>query len=128
MPRAVRRSGSGALLAALAIVGVGCGGGNDSSAYQEPSGPAQETATVHTGNFFFRPDTLKLQAGVDRIDLVGEGGGHTLLVEGVPHFELSVVGDEHDAKKVDLKPGTYTFYCDVPGHREAGMEGELRVT
>jgi len=30
--------------------------------------------------------------------------------------------------RLTLKPGTYTFYCTVPGHRQAGMEGTLNVT
>jgi uncharacterized cupredoxin-like copper-binding protein len=28
---------------------------------------------------------------------------------------------------VNLKAGTYTFYCQVPGHRAAGMSGTLTV-
>ena len=27
-----------------------------------------------------------------------------------------------------LKPGTYEFYCPVPGHRALGMKGKLIVS
>ena len=29
--------------------------------------------------------------------------------------------------KLTLKAGTYTYYCSVPGHRAAGMQGTLTV-
>ncbi|HEY6396476.1 MAG TPA: plastocyanin/azurin family copper-binding protein [Solirubrobacteraceae bacterium] len=31
------------------------------------------------------------------------------------------------AVTLDLGPGTYAFYCSVPGHRAAGMQGVLVV-
>lgn len=39
-------------------------------------------------------------------------------------------GGEHVMWTVpaDLAPGTYTFYCTVPGHRAAGMEGTITIT
>lgn len=42
------------------------------------------------------------------------------------HFALTVPASGVVHMKVD-EPGEYEFYCSVPGHREAGMEGTLIV-
>lgn len=54
---------------------------------------------------------------------------HDIAIEGsgVNAKGPTVQGGKVSKISVDLKPGTYTFYCSVPGHREGGMEGKLTV-
>lgn len=57
---------------------------------------------------------------------------HNFAIEGyndAAPVDLPTTG-EHImwAVPADLAPGTYTFYCEVPGHREAGMVGKITIT
>jgi plastocyanin len=54
-------------------------------------------------------------SGVDHnIAIKGLGAG-AVVAKGVSSF------------KADLKAGTYTYFCEVPGHEAAGMKGTLTV-
>ena len=53
---------------------------------------------------------------------------HSLVVEG--HEEaLRLVVDKGGTESgtITLEPGRYLLYCDIPGHRESGMEARLLV-
>jgi uncharacterized cupredoxin-like copper-binding protein len=85
-------------------------------------------ATVKAFDLGFDPKDLQVPSGKPRIEMVNDGAQlHTLLLEGVPGFKLEVSskGDKDAGAVNDLKPGSYVFYCDVPGHRQAGMQGTL---
>jgi plastocyanin len=118
-----------AIAFATAAVVAACGGGGGSS-YKQPKGPAQTTLDIKGGNFFFDPKNSDAPAGIDAVKLESEGGTHTLVFDNgkVPGFKLEASSGQSDELKVDLKPGKYTIYCDIPGHREAGMEGTITAT
>ena len=54
---------------------------------------------------------------------------HAVEIEGngVEEETETVTGGDAPPITVDLKPGTYTFYCPVGGHEQAGMKGTLTV-
>jgi plastocyanin len=92
--------------------------------------------------------TLRLRADpsgdlrFDKRSLETRPGRVTLVMDNpspIPH-NVSIAGHGVDEEGrtvgqggestagADLRPGRYTFYCSVPGHREAGMEGTLTVS
>jgi len=54
---------------------------------------------------------------------------HDIVLEGngVKAGGKTVSGGGVSMISVDLKAGTYTYYCSLPGHRAGGMEGQLTV-
>jgi plastocyanin len=122
--------------AAVAVVAiVGCGDDEGGAGVEESgSTPAPEAdLTVEAHDNDFDRDEYTVAPGEQRVSYLQEGEiRHTLLVEtadgtAVDGFELEVDGSPSDAGTVDLEAGRYTFYCDVAGHREAGMEADLVV-
>jgi len=115
---------------ALTVGVTACGSDSGgSSGYKEPKGPAGAQLTFEAKNFAFTPENATAPAGVIGITLKSTSGGHDFVIEGLSGFKLTTPGSgDTDSGKVDLKKGKYTFYCSLPGHRAAGMQGTLTVT
>jgi len=138
-------------LAALAL--VACGSSSDSSSsttatsggesQAEQGGAAREessgggsTSTVSVeadpnGELAYTTTTATAKAGKVTVDFNNpQALTHDVKIEDSSGGEVGgteLIAEGEDSATVDLKPGTYTYYCSVPGHREAGMEGTLTV-
>lgn len=86
---------------------------NGQLAYQVSSATASAGAlTIDSRNPSATPHDIALQ----------EGTSGSVLATG-----RVVSGGGVSTISVDLRPGRYTFYCTVPGHRQGGMQGTLTV-
>ena len=97
------------------------GGGSSSVNISTPSGSTlaydQKSVSATAGNVTIDFDNKQpLQHDVAVEDSSGKQLGATQLVS-----------SGTATTTVSLQPGTYTFFCTVPGHREAGMQGTLTV-
>jgi plastocyanin len=144
-------------LAALALVAAGCGSsdnGSGSTGSQSSGGgygsaaPAKTASTAakpaaaggqtlkldadKSGALKFTTDKLSAKAGKVTIQMTNPSGiPHSIAVEGngvdKDSPQSSVTGGQTATVTATLKPGTYSFYCPVDGHEDAGMKGTLTV-
>ena len=128
---------------ALAVGAAACGGDDDDGGGGEPA--AEDTTTQEgggggggghitltadpDGNLSFDQTELTAPAGEVTIELVNDSGiPHNVEVEGNGVEEVSdTISEGSTELTVTLEAGEYEFYCAVPGHKEAGMEGTLTV-
>ena len=125
-----------------------------STAATTPAAPATPTATTGTpappSSPAARPTTTTLalaanpegQLSYNTKQLTAKAGPVTITMANMSPVEHNVTVAQGStvlgatptfqggsrSLTLKLKPGTYTFYCSVPGHRQAGMEGTLTVS
>jgi plastocyanin len=135
------------LVCCAAMLGVaGCGdddGGSDTAATTTTETGATGAAegggggaTINVsadpgGDLAFEQKSLTAKAGKNTIVFDNPSSTpHDVKIEenGKDVGGTDVVTNDKAEATVELQAGDpYTFYCSVPGHRDAGMEGKLTV-
>ena len=99
----------------------------EAGALTTASGSA-EVIEVELGDLFIEPAEIELGGGPVRFEVVNNGKAeHNFAVEGVAASEMLPPGGRTTLEVAEMEPGTYAFYCEVGGHKQGGMVGELMV-
>jgi nitrite reductase (NO-forming) len=96
-----------------------------------PSGAAPAAATavdITAKDIFFEPKDVSIPANTDvTFKIVNEGAAaHNFSIDALK-ISVDLAPGETKEVVVNAPPGTYEFYCNVPGHKQAGMVGTLTV-
>ena len=122
------------VIAVLTAGGAGCSEKGDAPPAPAPSdagGGGPTTAiTVVARDIALDLKVPEAPAGTIMFSYVNEGQlQHTLLVAGREKELALAVSKYGDVSKgsIQLPSGNYVLYCDIPGHRTAGMEARFAV-
>jgi plastocyanin len=115
---------SGLLASAVAPAGSG-------KPAEEKAGKLSIEASP-TGQLAYVTNKASATAGPVTVEMPNTSGvSHNIAIQqgtsGPVLGASSFISKGNTSVSVTLKPGTYTFFCQVPGHRQAGMEGTLTV-
>jgi plastocyanin len=134
-------------LAAFAVAGCGSSNSNSSSSSSAAPAPKPAPAPAPSGGGGGASTNLTLSADssgqlkFDKSSLSAKAGNVTITMDnpspvqhaiGIQGSGVSKTGSTvgmgaKSTVTASLKPGTYTFYCPVDGHKQAGMKGTLTV-
>ena len=87
------------------------------------------SATIEMIDIAFEPKDVTIAANTDvTITLPNNGVAvHNFTSDDLGVRSEDVPGGGSTTVTINAQPGTYTFYCSVPGHKEAGMQGTITV-
>ena len=94
-------------------------------------GKSVQVAADPSGALKFEQSSLTAPAGKDTFKFTNQSSTpHDFVIEDSGGKELAktdVITGDTATTDATLKAGEYTYFCSVPGHRQAGMEGTLTV-
>ncbi len=111
-----------ALVIMLAWVITGC-------EPEEVVPPEEVEVNVTAGEGYFDPDVITVDLGQD-VTVVVENVtdiDHTFTIDELDVDVSLAPGAQEEVTFTAAEEGTFEFYCDEPGHRDAGMYGYLEV-
>jgi uncharacterized cupredoxin-like copper-binding protein/mono/diheme cytochrome c family protein len=104
---------------------------DDEEAAQEAAGaaPAELTEQVVTSfDIYFEPKEVAIPADTDvTFHLPNDGAAaHNFSIDALG-IDVDLAPGSEEQVVINAPAGTYEYYCNVPGHKEAGMVGTLVV-